>query len=613
MAEKTGKRYGVWIIVVLLFIALLGFGTGGFGGRLQSLGYVGEQTIRVNDYQQALNQQLRAFEQQTNSRLTFAQAQAIGIDRNVLSQLIQTNALENEAAMLGLSVGDERVRDEVLRIPSFQGLNGSFDREGYESALRYSGQSVASFEDGIRDDMARSLLQAALASGISAPDVFADTVTAYMTERRNITWAHVDETHLAEDPAAPTDAELTTFYEGNPDLFTQPEIRNISYAWLTPEMIQDQMEIDETALHELYDERIDEFVQAERRLVERLVYSDEAAAEAAIAEINAGTSDFETQVSNRGLDLADVDLGDVDQASLGAAGDAAFAAAPGDIVGPFETNLGPALFRINAVLSAEEITFEEAQPDLRAELATARARRVIDDAREAVNDLLAGGAALSDLAARTDMQLGTIAWSADVRDDIAAYDEFRSIAAQASEGAFPELYDTEDGGIFTLVLDGITPPSVRPQFEVEADLRAAWAAASKKSAIMAHANALKDQILPVTSFDSLGLTANEEPEIARQSFIEGTPPEFTQAVYDMDPGEIHVVENEDTAVIIRLNDVYAPADAEAEIAANREMMVEAISAGIAQDLFDAYSDQVLLRTDVAIDQPALNAIHVNMQ
>ena len=613
MAQKSGKRYGIWIIVILLFVGLLGFGTGGLGGNIRTIGTVGDKEIRIQDYQQELTQQMRSFGAQVGTNITFQQAQQFGIDQAVLSQIVATVALENEASELGLSVGDARVRDEVLRIPGFQGLSGSFDREAYRLGLRQSGMSEAQFEAGIRDEMSRTLLQGAVVGGIPAPDVFADTVVSYITERRDITWATVDFSQLSEPMVPATPEELTAFYNDNPDLFTQGEIRNITYAWLTPEMIQDELVIDDAALQTLYDERIAEFVRPERRLVERLVFSDEATAASALATLSVGGSDFDTLVIDRGLNLADVDLGDVNEAELGAAGAAVFAANSGDVVGPFDTNLGPALYRMNAVLSAEETTFDEAKAELGAEIAASRARRIIEDAIEGVNDLLAGGAAIEDLTGRTDMVQGTIAWTPDSQEEISAYEEFRIAAELAQEGAFPELTLTEDGAIFVLRLDDVVPAAVKPQADIAGDLASAWSAAQQKQAIMDVAQTLADQILPLTDLATLGLAANDEPQLTRQSFIEGTPPGFTNVAYDLEPSEVRVLESGDNAVIIRLNGIAAAVGAEDETAANRETVANSAAAGIAQDIFEIFSGQVQQRTDVNIDQAALNAVHVYLQ
>ena len=268
---------------------------------------------------------------------------------------------------------------------------------------------------------------------------------------------------------------------------------------------------------------------------------------------------------------------------------------------------------MNAVLSAEETTFDEAKAELGTEIAASRARRIIEDAIEGVNDLLAGGAAIEDLTGRTDMVQGTIAWAPDSQEEISAYEEFRVAAELAQEGAFPELTLTEDGAIFVLRLDDVIPPAVKPQTDIAGDLASAWSAAQQKQAIMDVAQTLADQILPLTDLASLGLAANDEPQLTRQSFIEGTPPGFTNVAYDLEPSEVRVLESGDNAVIIRLNGIAAAVGAEDETAANRETVANSAAAGIAQDIFEIFSGQVQQRTDVNIDQAALNAVHVYLQ
>ena len=71
MAQKKGNRYFVWIIMILLFIGLLGFGTGGLGGNIRSIGSAGDKDISVASYQRTLTDQIRAFEAQVGTRIGF--------------------------------------------------------------------------------------------------------------------------------------------------------------------------------------------------------------------------------------------------------------------------------------------------------------------------------------------------------------------------------------------------------------------------------------------------------------------------------------------------------------------------------------------------------------
>lgn len=612
MATAQKPRYFLWIIMALLVVGLLGFGTGGLSGNIRTVGQVGEKPVTVIDYQRALNEQIRGFEAQIGTAVGFQQAQQIGLDQAALAQVVTLRTLDNEATQLGISVGDERVREEVLRVPAFRGSDGQFDRESYRFALQQSGLNEADFETGIREEIARTLVQGAVVGGTPLPDAYAEALSQYVGASRTITWATLTADALTAPVPGPTDVDLQAYYDENSDDFTQAELRNITYAWLTPNMIQDAVTIDETALRELYDERIEEFVRPERRLVERLVYFDAATAEAAMASIGPDVS-FDDLVADRGLELAEVDLGDVSAADLGVAADQVFAANAGDVLGPINTSLGPALFRMNAVLAAEETTFEDASSDLREELSAARATRIIEDGIDRINDLLAGGATMEDLAEQTDMQLGSIAWSVDDQTDIAAYESFRTAAAAVQEGDFAELNDMEDGGVFALRLDDVTPPALQDFAAVKTEVEAGWRAQATQMAVLAQAQETANGILPLTGFDTLGLAPNAEPALTRRSFIGGTPPSFISEVFEMALGDVRVVDNGTDAIIVRLDGIAAADSADPQTAAEKASAAENAAAGISQDIFNAFSNAVQNRTDVEINQAAVNAVNASFQ
>ncbi|MCF7700068.1 peptidyl-prolyl cis-trans isomerase [Loktanella sp. M215] len=613
MAEKKRTPIAVWIVMILIVGGLLGFGTGGFNGSVQTIGTAGSKDISIASYQSALNEQLRSLEAQVGTRVTFQQAQSMGLDRSVLAQVVTQRTLDNEAAQLGLSVGDARVRAEVLRNPAFQSLSGSFDRDAYASALRRVGLTEAAYETGIRDDMTRTLLQGAVVGGIPAAPAYADTIATFLGETRDIVTAPVTAAQLTTPVPGPTDADLQTFYDANPDMFTDPEVRKITYALLTPAMLADKVTVEDAQVQDLYDQRIDTFRQPERRLVERLVFATAEDATAAKAELDAGTTTFDDLVAARGLAMADVDLGDVAIGDLGAAGETVFAAATGDTVGPLDSDLGPALFRVNAVLAAEETPFEEAAPELRDELATTQARRVIQTDAETINDLIAGGATLEDLADRTDLELGTMDFTAASTDGPAAYEAFRTAAAAATEGAYPALVNLDDGGIFALRLDSVTPPAVAPLDQVRDRLEAAWRAAAEKTAILTRAEEIATTITPETDLATLGLTPTPSANLTRGSFVADTPADFMTTVFDMQPGETRALPTDTGAIIVRLNAV-TPADLASErMTAQAADITQQASAGIAQDIYTAYAEAVRARTDVVIDQSAVNAVNAQLQ
>lgn len=613
MASGQGSKYVFYGLLGFVAVGLVGFGAGNFSGNIRSIGTVGDKPILASAYASALSQQIRAFEQQIGQPLSFQLAQSIGLDQSVLAQVISDRALDNETASIGVSVGDARVRDQVVATPAFAGIDGAFDRDAYRETLRRNNLSEAEFETSLRDDTARGVLQSAVVGGIPDPDTFTQVMLGYLGEKRSLTWVRLDATALTTPIAAPTDAELQAYYDANPDTFALPETREISYVWLTPDMIQDSVTIAEEDLRDLYEQRLADFVKPERRLVERLVYLDDAAAVAAKARLDAGEIDFEGLVTERGLELSDIDLGDVALADLGEAGAPVFAAASGEVIGPLASPLGPALFRMNATLAAEEVSFEAATPELRAELAAARARRVIEDQINGINDMIAGGATIEDLADKTDLELGRISWAENVTDGIAAYDDFRTAAAALQIETYPALSTLADGGVFVARLDQITPPSVPPLADVRDAAIVAWTVSATQAALLAEADRIATAIAGGASFESLSLSPTVSANLTRRDFVEMTPPDFMTEAFTMQPNTVKALDGGDFAVVLRLDAIAAADMADPVMVAEREQINSQIAQSMAQDMMEAYANAIQSRTEVTIDDAAVAAVNAQFQ
>ncbi len=608
-AKGKASQAIVWIILGLLIVGLAGFGTANFGGSSQAVATVGKREITVQDYARALQDELNAFQAQTGKPLPLSQALAFGLDKRVLRSLLVKAALDNETQRLGVSVGDTRVRDQIVQIPAFQGTDGKFDREAYRYALERANLKEAGFESVIRDEAARSLLQTAVMSGVVAPGTFTSTLLDYVKEARNFTWAALKRADLVTAPGAPTQAQLEEYYNANKAEFTLPEARDITYVWMTPDMIVNTIKIDEETLKAAYQDRISEFNRPERRLVERLVFADEAEAAAAMARLKDGKITFDKLVEERGLTLTDVDMGDVTVADLGDAGKAVFALKAPGLVGPQPTVLGPAIFRVNAILPAETTSFKDARKQLFTEIAAERARRKITDEITAVDDLLAGGATLKEVAAETPMVLGTIKWTPASEGGIAGYQAFQDAAASAKVDDFPAVNELNDGGIFALKLNKIIPPQLQPLDQVKDKVAAGWERAEVTKRLMELANSLVPSVKQGTQMAALGLTATVEEGQTRDAFIEGTPRDLVSQVFDMKEGEVRVLQGDEAAFIVRL-DKIVPADlGDAETAAVRTAIEKQTAQLLSQDIFDSYAAAIQSTAGITINQTAINAVH----
>ena len=610
--KRSGTSLAVWILMILLIGGLGGFGVTNFGGGVQTIGRVGDRDIDADAYARALRQQINALSQQFGQPMTMAQVQAFGIDQQVLQSVLDQAALDNEAARIGLSVGDAVLASELTTIQAFQGIGGAFDREAYRSALKNNAMTESRFEANLRADLARSLLQGAVVGGFAAPAPVTATLWSYVGEQRSFTLLPLTAADLATPIPAPTDADIQTFYTDNLATFTRAEAKRITYAALLPQSMAAAATISDADLQTAYDARIAEFVVPERRLVERLVFPDTAAAAAARARLDAGET-FEVLVADRGLTLSDIDLGDVSQAELGAAGAAVFALTGPGVVGPLDSDLGPALFRMNAVLAAQNTTRDEARATLLPELQAEAARRDISNRVEAIDDQLAGGATLEDLARDEGMTLGTtdyVAGAAD-NDAIAGYSGFVRAADTVQSGDFPEAILLDDGGLVALRLDAVVPPTPVPLDKIRDQVAAAWSAQALTTALSAKAIEVKTAVEAGATLESLGAVI-ASAGIDRQGSVEGAPAEVVTAIFAMAPGDLRVIEAAGYTALLRLDAVLAaPTDGDSATAMREAIRVQ-VEQGLAQDAFTLYTGSLAAEAGITLDQAAIAAVNTQI-
>ncbi|MDF9302651.1 SurA N-terminal domain-containing protein [Tritonibacter mobilis] len=610
--KKLSKTF-VWILMGLLFVGLAGFGAINVSGTTRTLATVGDATVSVDDYARALQQEQRAIQAQSGQSIPLSQLIAMGVDRGVLSGLVATAALDNELTEIGLSVGDEVLLEEITRISAFQGSDGSFSRDNYRFALDNAGLSEAEFEADMRSETARTLLQGAITGGTRMPAVLGETLTNYIGARRSFSYVRLAEANVPLTAIAPTEDALKAYYETHIEDFTLPETKVITYVALRPDALVDEVEVDETALRGLYEERDAEFNVPERRLVEQLVFPDEDAAQTAKAQLDVGGTTFETLVADRELSLSDIDMGDVAIGDLGAAGEAVFAADVGAVVGPLPSDFGPALYRVNGVLEANFTSFEEALPVLREELALDRARRLIESRAEGLDDALAGGATLEDLAEEENgVVLGQLDWTANTTDDIAAYDTFRNAAEAVTSEDFPEVGYLEDGSLFALRLDEVLPPRPEP-FE---DARTAVSEAYEGDRIAKALAAQAEQIKTATEGNNgqfpEGREVIEQTGLTRTAYLDQTPVDLLNQVFEMEVGEVRVVSDAEGTVVVRLDEILPPDDGN-DMQFLSQALGDQLNQSLSNEIFQIYLQSVQTRARPQVNQQAVNAVHANFQ
>ncbi len=615
-SAKSGAvtKFFVWAIIAMLIVGLGGFGLSNFGGSSQAVVTAGTRNVTVQEYYNAIRQELNQYSAATQQPASLASANEIflqtygqTLDQRVLERLTLEAALDNEAANMGISVGDAQVGEQLIATAAFQGFDGTFDEDAYKEALARNNMNPRDYEAGIRDEIARTLVQAAMVSGINVPDAQVDAMLNYAAERRDVTWVRLEVTDLPTPLPTPTDTQLSTYHAENAEEdFTAPRTKEISFLHLSPDMLLNSIPVDEDALRELYDSRADEYIVPERRLLERLVFGSQDEADAASARLAAGEISFDDLVAERGFTLADTDLGDLSAADLETdAADAIFGLEAPGVTGALPSKFGPAIFRMNGILAERITSFEDVRFVLQQDISRERARRILEDETTHIDDLLAGGATLEEVAAETDMVLGSISWSEGVGEGIAAYTNFATAAREVTEDDFPEVGTLFDGGLFALRLNGFTEPYVLPLDDIRDKVISGWERQETDKRLTETANTLAAQLALGLSAEDLGLSVSSDENLTRRSFIEGAPADLVAAVFEMEPGNYETLSAFGATFLVHLQEIKGPDMDDPDTTAIAEAIRTGLSQGIAQDAYAAWALERLSAAGTTRNQAAI--------
>src|SRR5690606_15121040 len=115
----------------------------------------GPVKIDTETFRQLYQERLQQVSRQIGRGLTPDQARGLGIDRQLLGELISETTLDVKARELGLNVNDETLLARIHANEAFRGPNGNFDPNRFYETLRSAGFTEARYVDSERRLMLR--------------------------------------------------------------------------------------------------------------------------------------------------------------------------------------------------------------------------------------------------------------------------------------------------------------------------------------------------------------------------------------------------------------------------------------------------------------------------
>jgi peptidyl-prolyl cis-trans isomerase D len=627
MLTALRRLAGTWVAKILFALLVLSFAVWGIEdvvrdiGRETAVAHVGGDPIELTEAQANARREMQRIARQMGARFEPDENIRRAVAAQALEQLISDRSLRAEARRQGIGAPTEAVRNAVFAIPGLRGPDGSFSRIVFDSFLRQNELNEQQFLQIVAGDVLRQQLAGAVRSGSSGPDAMAAPLLAWAMQRRTAELITVPTADTPE-PEAPTEAQLRRFQENNPARFSSPEYREAAIAILSPEGIATEIEVSDSDLAQAYEQRRAQYDTPERRALRQAVVPNEAAAREIATTWRGGAEFPAIEAAATAADGSAADLGLLDRATLPLANvaEAAFAAADGQVTDPVQSPFGWHVIKVDRIEPATTRTLDQVRDELRIEVARDRALDMAHERANRVEDALAGGGGLAEVALRFGAQVATVTLDSAGRDAQNAVVALPVAEAQRAEllravfaarqGDAPRM--TEMGDAFVAVeLRAITPPALRPFESVEPALREAFIADARRRAAEERAAGLLAAVRGGKTMQEAateaGLTAQPVGAFGRNPQQAGTlPPELLAPLFEANTGDVTMAETRTGFAVARLTGII-PFDTAADPLGMARVRTE-IEQSMQDELEEQYAIALRGRADVRINRNLLEQV-----
>ena len=626
------RRHKGWLkwslaLVIFAFVFLYVPGlmdqTGGVGLPGDVIARVGDQEISLADFQQIYTRQLQAYRLESGGEISEEVLRSLGIDRQILQQMIDGHAALAEAQRLGLEVSNAEVRERILTLPAFQ-VDGRFIGEAsYRQLLQQQRPPLSprQFEEEIRSEILVNRLQEAVTGWVRVSDAEIADEHRRRNERVRVDVVAFRAADFRDEVEA-TDDDVSLLFAEESATYEIPEKRRLRFLLVDQTAIFDSFVLTDDELRQYYDANLSQYqtpgqVRASHILL-RVDGDDEAVAARAAelaAEARAGAdfaelarqhSEDETNAENGG------DLGPFGRGRMVPEFEnAAFALAAGEISDPVRSPFGYHV--INVTEKQEEVTqpFAEVRGAIENILkrersssrATALARAIAVEATTPETLERAASARGYELqesgfAARGEPILG-----------LGLAQEVSAQAFAIEPGAVAGPIPTPSGPAFVTVIDVQDPyipelDEVREQVREDVIRKKSLTLAQERAAEAAETLKAADDFVAAAEEAEWAVGASDMvargaafPEVGSSAAVEAM-------AFAMTPGTVSdVVQTGNAAAIVHL--VEREEASAADLAENRDTLRNELLFERQSRFFTAYMDNVKARLDITIDLAVL--------
>jgi peptidyl-prolyl cis-trans isomerase D len=265
MREYFRSLKFILVIIIVAFIAtsVIYFGTSAISGSANKptvVATVNGEEIPVERFRRAQASLVDAYERMSKQRMTPELAERMGLNQQVIADLVTDAVIIQGAAREGVRVTDDELRARIQEMREFQ-EDGRFSRDRYLRMLRQVRLEPAEFESEIRRQLVRRKMEALVRDGVKISEAEVRDAFGARYDRVRAAWASLDARPLMASMTV-ADNELEPYVKAHQAQYTRPERRRVLYLVVNPKVSAQPVSDQEVEAY--YKEHGNEFEQPHR-------------------------------------------------------------------------------------------------------------------------------------------------------------------------------------------------------------------------------------------------------------------------------------------------------------------------------------------------------------